>query len=169
MQTAVNEILEWKEKAENLAVDVTDCIGDNIETLEKMPEETFTEFNECVSVNMKRITDIFDETVITIKKYFNLVDDKIKEVEQCGTGFNAITCYLGIIKDIGLLLTKIPLTVAKVVADSVQTILGVGKDISTCVADTVVQVTATISATSIETVTCIKEKIQLKEAIIYRL
>lgn len=157
---AMNDIQEWIGKAEQLQIDVTDCVGDTLDQLKGIPSENLKELTSCLTSNIARLTTIFDQTKVECNKYFDLVTEEAQKVKQCGGGIiSGTSCILGIIADVTKLIVQIPLKISGVVTDSIKTMVEVGKDVSLCIADQVLINTILVTDMSKSTIDCIKNKI----------
>lgn len=160
INTSLAEINTWVEIAKNKTIDVTECIGDNLQSLKDLPVTSIVELNKCLGDNFERAQYILDDSKEQMQKFLYEAEEILLEMKNCGKN---LICLSNLFVEAGKMTVSIAASIAKVSGNAIQTMVNVRKDINICVADTSVQVTVTAGTVTLSTVKCIKNQIPFKE------
>lgn len=160
IRASLSEINKWAEAAKKKAIDVTECIGINLDIIKDLPAINIVDLNKCPSDNIRLAQNIIHDTADGTEKLLDNVDDILRNLQECGTNLICLT-------RVSILASKVIIKIARGIGtlsvDAIQNFVNIGKDATTCIADIVARVTSTAGSITSTTVTCIQTKMGVDE------
>lgn len=157
---AIKLIDKWIGISKDNAVDVSECIGEDLEILKNLPAATLKDLNTCLHSNLELAHGLVEDSITHIKEFFNDLNELKDEFLNCGLNFVSLS---KILLSSSKLLVTVPGRISAVIINSSLTLVNIGKDVSTYIADIVAQVTFTYISISTETIKCIQNKVGIAE------
>lgn len=120
-----------KDKADQIGVDVSDCIDDNENKIKQIASKVFLDTTSCITTKLMRAFEILNKTVLAVEDLINGVNDIQELFDSC----HSIGCYAKVGAEATKLMVSLPLKATKLFLTTQQTIIAIQLEITACVGE----------------------------------
>ncbi|GLV41202.1 hypothetical protein CBL_04726 [Carabus blaptoides fortunei] len=155
-----NHIEHIKEQAENLGLDVKECIEENKTQLQQLPKNIIDKLLQCVSEQMAEAKNIIEEAITEIMSIKDKLTGLPQKLKECVASGKPVSCISKLIAQIVSDITQIPSNIQESVNKIMDLVANLQANLMECALSKIKEVSMEAAAIGANVAKCVAGKIE---------